>query len=54
MTFSDENGGELSMVDHGRRFWGVVGGGWLWVVVVVIIDGHIKNMDGGCEWSKRL
>ena len=33
MTFSDENGGELSMVDHGRRFcgggggWGVGGGG---------------------------
>ena len=29
MTFSKENGGELSMVDHGRRFLGG-GGGW-WV-----------------------
>ena len=33
ITFSDENGGELSMVDPGRRFlgggggWGRVGGG---------------------------
>ena len=28
MTFSDENGGVVGLVDPGRRFWGG-GGGWV-------------------------